>query len=319
MNRFFPLLLALLGWIPSARGQITEKPPELSPLAKAFESACKANADLETYELVRGKAIAFPRMEAVLEWERGSGHGGSLEFYRAEWHAEELHVTRLALEPDRRRYATPYPLDEPEATLVTTKLPAPDALEALELVRRAIGLRLKERELDPLKGRRYSSSSADFHSRLTVSVGNVTLFDESYTGYPSNRSQPEYLSLRVAERVLWELLRDSEWKPATDSETARKRLLTRISDFAKDGWWVKDRLLQILGVVGDERFLPFLQARIEDELPTNSIGATRTLYYALNAYARLSKLDLRPDKPETMDVREVRAAYLEEFARVREH
>ena len=78
---------------------------------------------------------------------------------------------------------------------------------------------------------------------------------------------------------------------------------------------VQDSFVDI-GGIGDKRFLPRLRARIE-----RGVGKDRTrrpLYHAVNAYARISGVDLRPEKPETMDVLAVAERYREHFEKLDE-
>jgi hypothetical protein len=99
----------------------------------------------------------------------------------------------------------------------------------------------------------------------------------------------------------------AEAEPLDEDRTA---LAARLGAIAKDSWWVRERLLLIAKAIGDERCLPALEAFLAtepDEIP-------RDHGYAIDAYATISGVDLRPTPFHEVHIAATRLRYLAHFA-----
>ena len=73
----------------------------------------------------------------------------------------------------------------------------------------------------------------------------------------------------------------------------------------KDYWWVRDRYIVLVGVVGDRAALPVLRDIISDNSKQDCV------YAAINAVTRLTGKDVRDKPVEAMDINKTRPKVLE--------
>ena len=142
-----------------------------------------------------------------------------------------------------------------------------------------------------------------------ISAEGRAIYENAYSGYPGSTKLPTYFDLRIAGGLLYEAIDGLKWTERSAGESDLATLLTRTKDFGSDVWWVQERLLLMIRTIGDERFLPLLKSVIQGEIKVVS----RRHLYAIDAYARISGHDLRPDNFEENDVEAVRDRYLRHF------
>ena len=242
-----------------------------------------------------------------LRWETGSGHGNSLVLWRTRRTDAGLLVRSLAFSgPSLGNRRAP----ERVSIFERGPVPAPRLAAACEVLARVRAVRLVDRPQTPGEhGGRAWSSSADFHARVRLASGTRAVFEESFTGYAGSSSHRTSCRVEAATAVLRELLSGieaSECKPDADDLDV---LEARCATVGADEWWVKERVLRMVAGIGDSRFEPMLRAHIEappEEHPWEHMAA-------IDAYARITGVDLRPDPFGREQVPGVRAKYLEHF------
>ena len=74
---------------------------------------------------------------------------------------------------------------------------------------------------------------------------------------------------------------------------------------SKSHWWVRERYIETVGVVGDATALPTLKEILEGDPKDHSV------YHAINAVTRLVKKDVRDKPVEEMDVEKTRKKVLD--------
>jgi hypothetical protein len=250
------------------------------------------------YVVLLGPAPAVEPTAVSLEWESGSGHGFTLTRYRARWSAEGLRVRRM-------HYFRNVRTDKKEGVLTeSTVIPHRRAEVVLRavLAASALGLKAPERNLS------HMTSSGNFHLLLRVHNDRTVVF-KHFTGYRGTSGAPRYVGLSVCNSLLREALAPCTWKEEHPNEDDLANLAQRLSTLATESWWVRERLILMAGAVGDKRCLPELEAQIRRELDSTM----RAHKYAIDAYARISGVDLRPREFSTAEVPATRAKYLADF------
>lgn len=267
----------------------------------------------DEFILVADKPPAADPKSLVLTWESGSGHGHTLNLGHLRWGEEGLSVTRLRYECPRGTQ----PRDAP--IVVQTARFAPALGDALcRALLQALSLRLERKPVEPPEpgapiGGSSSgwSSSGDFHARLKAVAAGQVLFDKAYSGYPGSSGIAQYFDLRVISGLLFEAIRGITWTERAVTEADLATLTARTGQLEDEARWVRERLLLMIRAIGDERFLPVLEEMIRSEIGR----VARAHLYAIDAYARISGVDLRPEPFGEMDVPGVRERYLEYFDR----
>src|SRR5262249_54029614 len=89
---------------------------------------------------------------------------------------------------------------------------------------------------------------------------------------------------------------------------------SRSPDGGDSHWWVRERYIQMIGVVGDTTALPTLREILEAKRnPNKTAGSStdRCVYHAINAVTRLTKKDVREKPVEEMDLEKTRRKVLD--------
>ena len=252
----------------------------------------------EGFEVFLGPAPAVEPKNVSLHWESGSGHGFTLRRYRAQWSEQGLEVRRM-------RYFRNVRTDKKQGVVMeSTVIPKRRAEVVLRAVLAASALGL--REPDPLHGHEWSS--ANFHVLLRMRTDR-TIVSKQFTGYSGTSGAPRYVGLQVCNSLLSEALAPCEWKAERPTDADLANLAQRLSTLADESWWVRERLILMAGFVGDKRCMPDLEAQIRRPLES----VLRRHRYAIDAYARISGVDLRPREFGTAEVTATRAKYIAYF------
>jgi hypothetical protein len=155
------------------------------------------------------------------------------------------------------------------------------------------------------------------HARLTA--GKTTLIDLDWAGYEDSGVEADYAKPQAAVRLAREAVADVDF--AEHTLTAEERTWAS-EKFARDWkqftnlithWWVRERYIVMIGVVGDAAALPTLRAILEESSTERFLRDTRDrcVYYAINAVTRLVKEDVRDAPVEEMDLEQTRRRVLE--------
>ncbi len=253
-----------------------------------------------------------------LIWESGEDRHNydSYDFFECVWRDGDLRVTRFpwALRHPVVRYSDAKRVDV-RFGAARAKIPGFRAAAALRMALAATGLQLEDKPRDPeaeLGGGGWMHGGSGFQIRMRFADATSVVFGENFEGSMSSFDKEDFIRLEVAQEVMEELLEGVAWEPLAIRDEDLARLHARCTDLAEEHWSVRACLLRIVSQLGDERFLPILEAAIRqpvDRVPRDHI-------HAIDAYARLTGVDLREGKVAWDSVREVRGRYLEHLEAV---
>jgi hypothetical protein len=228
-------------------------------------------ADLETHRHTPGcwvpegqrPAIDGARLQIV--WQSGSGHGQSLEITTlTSTEGGRISVRRIS-----HQGKTLYRSEVKEGSRIEEmEIDSKDSAALVELLQAGASLRtgcaIKKEE-----GSSWMSTGS-FSMRLRIDSGDIRGFDASYTGYPGSLGLQEYSHGKVLEKVLETVMAGRSWTRSDVLPVDRTRALRWITEhFAVEGWWVKERYLDITRSIGDAAFVPFL-SKVAKDLEGNS-------------------------------------------------
>ncbi len=256
----------------------------------------------EGYKVVLEPAVSAAAENVTLNWETGSGHGFTLSLYSTRWTAAGLEVRRIRYRWRRGRRAGERAVER--VLIDSTVMPRGRARAMLPVLFAATGLRIQKVQSPT----RFMSSSADFHLSLAIR-SDRPLFSQSFTGYSGTSNEPKYACLEACETILDQALETCTWKRESPADQDRAAIAQRLDRVQKESWWVAERLLLIAHAIGDRRCLPALRRYIKS--PVDNVP--RDHRYAINAYAHISGLDLRPKPFADKDVAATRAKYVAAF------
>ena len=242
--------------------------------------------------------------DAVLELGGSGGHGGNLNWMRFLPTKDGVEVLDIKLELGRKQYATKWPEDRAPVTVKRAVLPR-DKFAAL-LADLAI---VDAAKLEPPQRDGAWSSSGNFWVHVQLAAGKTRYLDMSWAGYSSGTEEPKYAPAVACSALARDAVAKlkSENHKLTDAErrwTSDKFLRLWKSKDDGNGWWVRERAIITVGVIGDATVLPVLRDVIAD-------GKDRNVYYAINAVTRLTGKDVREKPVEDMDLEKVRPKVLQ--------
>jgi hypothetical protein len=262
----------------------------------------------DNYTVEWGTARTFDP-GAELEIGDGSGHGFTLNWLRFRPDDKRVEVLSIRLEEGRHPYKSKWPPDRAPLTVKHARI-TPDAytalLRALAIVDAA---KLSPVPEDPMKG--FSSSSRDFWVYARLTAKNETLVDLGWAGYWGSPSEIEFAKPQAAVDLAHEAIRGLDFKEHSLTEEERgwaSSKFTRDWKKIKDAefhWWVRERYIIMVGVVGDASALSALRDALQRD------PKDRRVYYAINAITRLTKQDVRDKLVEEMDVVKTRQRLLD--------
>ena len=124
-----------------------------------------------------------------------------------------------------------------------------------------------------------------------------------------------YVKARKGENFAAERLRELAYEKyeftAADRAWASAKFLRDYKPIRDDKgyWWIRERYIQMIGVLGDASAIQLLREIMAGP------PAERTTYYAINALTRLIGKDVRGGNLEDMDIEAVRARLEAELKR----
>ena len=263
---------------------------------------------------------------AEVVFERGSGHGASLELWRMtrskDGKSYDLHGLAYAESPIGNNAQGTKPVVKVARAVVSAELVTPH-LDAV-----AAGLMVQLREVKPpLEARRGlamrgGSSSADFHLLVGLRDLSGRQIQGHFTGYPNSNSELRYLPLVVTAEPLHTLLQNIEFKETTVTEEDRAHFAERLFDgqtrFDNDfSWWVTEREVSMARSFGSPPTIPILLSRLSPQKRNRFLVNDKR--NAVDAIAQISGWDIRLDeKGRERPLEDVAKEYLRECSRASE-
>jgi hypothetical protein len=276
------------------------------PLCGSEPDACRIRECFKSdnYTVTWGTARAFDS-DAELETGVGNGHGFTLGWMRFVPGTECVDVLSVQLIEGWQPYQSKWPPDRAPVTVKHAQMKP----EAYATLLRDLAV-VESAELKPIQRNGFSSSSNDFWVNARLTEKGKTLVDLNWAGYGGATAQLQFAKPQAGVALATEAVKGLGFKEHTLTEEERNWASTK---FARDWkrfkdleshWWVRERYIITIGVVGDATALPMLRDILESE------PKDRCAYYAINAVTRLMKTDLRDKPVEEMDVEETRRKVL---------
>jgi WD40 repeat protein len=287
-------------------GALTNPPEAADPVKRYFGSA--------NYWVTWGTPVAVP-VAAELEVGGGGGHGGTLGWLRfrpAGRHVEVLSV-RLGDAPE-----TPAKDGDAGRSPVTVRRAEmmADAYAAL-VGRLAVVAAARVRAAEEIMG---GFGTADFWAQARLTAGDKVLLDLDWAGYPSDVDEADSARPSAATAIVAESVAGLDFRDHTPTAEERAwasgkfaRDWTRFKD-AKYYWWVRERYIYVIGVVGDKSALPTLREILARDPPPGKPrdpSDARCVYQAINAATQLTGTDVRPKPFQESDVEATRRKVLD--------
>ncbi|MBO0701267.1 MAG: hypothetical protein J2P46_22910 [Zavarzinella sp.] len=257
--------------------------------------------------------------KAELEIGEGSGHGFTLGWLRFRPGTGSVDV--LSIEFNAGRPPAPpkrLPKWEPDRAPVTVKR-ARMKLETYADLLRDLAV-VDAATLKPVERDSFGFSSNDFWVQARLTADRKAMIDLDWAGYEGTASEVEYAkpgAVVALARASVEAL-DFKEHALTDEERgwASEKFARDWKKFRdeKFHWWVRERSIVTIGVVGDKAALPTLRDLLASDPPKDGLtdaSAPRCVYYAINAVTRLTKKDVRDKPVEEMDLEKTRRKVLD--------
>lgn len=282
--------------------------------AEPVDDRVKSLFQSNNYTVTWGKAPAF-EPTAELEIGDGNGHGGTLGWVRFRPDKDGVDVICIQFDAGWHPYESKWP---PDRTPVAVKraLLKPEAYAALL---RDLAV-VDSAKLMPAERNRSASSSNDFWVYARLTTDKKTQIDLNGAGYESSGTEQEFAKPRAAVSLAREAIKGLDFKDHTLTHVERAWASGKFTrDWKKFigldlHWWVRERYIQMVGVVGDETALPVLREILATDPPKGKARESsdgRCVYHAINAVTRLTKKDVRNKPVEEMDIEKTRMKVLE--------
>ena len=223
--------------------------------------------------------------------ERGRGHGGTLELWRARRRADGQYDARGILYQGHLRVRQQADAHHKQAAGVV-------ALPELATARAATTAKVREVAPPPkpgdMVGMSGSVSSHDFHIYIRFVDDEGRVVERRFTGYSSSSSQDDYLGLEIAERALqpiWSLVPDPDRAADDDDRSFFAASFNAAVPHFDDSWWVMERYVDLARFLGTPKIIGGLLTRLSTtKLDRSAIDARNG---AIDALARITGWDAR--------------------------
>jgi hypothetical protein len=259
-----------------------------------------------------------------LEIGYGSGHGFTLGWLRFQPQQDSVDV--LSIELIRRRlkpYQSKWPPDQVPVVIKRAEMKRESYIALL----RDLAL-VNAAELHPVRRHSGLFSTNDFWVYVRLVAGKKTCLDLEWAGYWCDRKEADFAKPQAAVTLAREAVEMLEFKDYTlnkeDREWAsakfnRDWMLFKNAEFH---WWVRERYIMMIGVAGEKSALSTLRGILPrdpgEESPMSTIlgilsrdPRDRSVYYAINAITRITKIDVRDKPVEEMDLEITRGKVLD--------
>ena len=253
--------------------------------------------------------------EVELDIGHGNGHGGTLGWIRFQPGKSGVDVLSVQFDEGQHPYSSTWPPDLASVSIKCARLTSDRYVALLHDLAVVNSAKLK-----PIVRNRSTSSSNDFWVHANLTSGKKTLLELNWAGYEGSRRELEFAKPQAAVRLAREAVRGLGFRDhaLTDRERAWAS-----EQFARDWqkfkgaefhWWVRERYIQTIGVIGDNGALPVLRAILATEPAMgkrHDASDERCVYHAINAVTRLIKIDVRDKPVEEMDIEKTRKKVLD--------
>jgi hypothetical protein len=297
--------------------------------AEADDARVRKEFESADYTVTWGDAAAFDE-QAELEVGDGNGHGFTLGWMRFHPDKEGVDVLTVGMALGRKLQYSKWPEDLAPVTVRRARMKKEAYIELLRSLAVVDSARLTPRGM----GGGFRTSFDDFWVYARVAKDDKPLLDLNWAGYRSsleaaNNAKPAAAVSLARAAVGGLVFEDHEptdeerrWASAKFARDWKKFAdLEKVKGMELSHWWVRERYLIAIGVVGDNTALPALReilvkapaVRHQHDLGEidMSHSADRLTYYAINAVTRITKMDVRPRPVEEMDVEATRRKVLE--------
>jgi hypothetical protein len=262
----------------------------------------------DNYSVTWGKPVAYdPCME--LEIGDGHGHGFTLDWLRFTPTVGGVDVVTIHLDEGKEQYSSKWPPDRSKVVVKRARLETEAYRSLLQDLAVIHSASLKQIDRDSV-----NSSSNNFWVYTRLASQKQTSLDQQWSGYQSSLDEIHYAKPRAIVILAQEAVKKLDFKEHTLTAEERRWASSKFArDWkviknSEDYWWVRERYIMMIGVIGDSTTLPTLRDIMAGD------PKERLVYYAINAISRLTGKDVRDKPVESMDVEKVRQKILEMIA-----
>lgn len=261
------------------------------------------------YTVTWGKVHRLPAQAKVVIGY-GSGHGGTLGWVR--FHPTRDGIELLVIEYDKgwQPYDSKWSPDIAPITVkhgLMSKSAYATLLHQISVINSA--------RLSPTPRNSASWSSADFWVAADISLEDQSLVDLNWAGYASSFDEIDYVKphtiVGIARKAIAKVNLTDYSLTTADRRWASGKFVNDWKSFSEREfyWWVGERLLIMIGALGDRSVIPTLLEVIQRNITDGP--SDRKIYYAINAVTRLTGRDVRPRPVEEMDLELTRQKVLQ--------
>lgn len=281
--------------------------------AEPDDGRVKREFQSDNYTVTWGTAPAY-EPGAELEIGDGNGHGGTLGWLRFQPAKEGVDVLSIQFDEGFKPYNSKWPPDRAPVVVKHARL-KPDAYTALL---RDLAV-VDSAKLGPGE-HQFIRSTHDFWVFARLATNKKALLELNWAGYESSDAEIKFAKPRAAVTLAREAVKGLDFKDHTLTDGERTWASTKfIRDWQtfkglESYWWVRERYIETIGVVGDKAALPVLKEVLATDPPKGEPrGASdgRCVYLAINAVTRLTRTDVREKPVEEMDIEKTRRKVLE--------
>ncbi len=236
-------------------------------LAKSYQRVANGRVDVS----FQCDPLTADLSEIVVE--SGYGHGGSLQIWRLTRQSESTpsfdvigvaHPTYYAQDKD-----STLPL------IARGEIASRDLEKALASVRVLLTASIREVEPPPKPGtiglHSMFFSSGDFHHHFRLRDDGQHELAGGFTGYPNSQAQRAYVAIQQAMKELDPWLDRLSFQRAQPDSQLRKWFSAYFTSAwprvqSGDAWWVRERMLNLAGQLGDASVIPIVAGELGRQL-----------------------------------------------------
>jgi len=241
-----------------------------------------------------------------IDFEDGSGHGGSLRLFHLERNPTSGWELRAIAFSGYYNTGTFYAVTHVDGK----KLDA-----ALGSLRVAMLAKMHDvatyRENGAIGLGSFSTSSNDFHLRIRLADADGKSLDRTFSGYQSTNGQEDRLPMELAAEPIQATLKNVNFAAGVPTQADRELFVRHfIATFEKEPfWWVGERMFEMAPTLGTAEIVP----SIVQWLAHHHTKPDRIEKEAVDALAAITGLDLRKTPSgEDRPLEEVIADYVRE-------